>query len=105
MTNEELCDQLQTGNDVSTELILQNAPMLRSLAVTYARQYPGCFTDANDYMQEGMLALLRVAKSYSAGQGSVFLPYAKAAIRNAIIDVIRKVYPASSASLLCTPRC
>ena len=94
MTNEELCTLQQSGDsDAGTRLIEQNEGFLFTIANEYARRYPICLVDEDDFVQEGSMALLRAASSYSPERGCNFLTYAAVAIRNAITDVIRKAYP------------
>ncbi len=49
--------------------------------------------DADDFTQEGAIALLRAAETYSPGMNATFLTYARRIIHNAIRDVLRKALP------------
>ena len=91
MTNEELCLAYQAGNQQAAEqLYLANYPFIRSIALAYAGRYPGLWMDADDFTQEGAIALLRAAETYSPGTNATFLTYARRIIHNAIRDVLRK---------------
>lgn len=94
MTNEELCLAYQAGDRQAAEqLYLANYPFIRSIALAYARHYPGLWMDADDFTQEGAIALLRAAETYSPGTNATFLTYARRIIHNAIRDVLRKALP------------
>ena len=68
MTNEALFLAYQAGDRQAAEqLYLANYPFLRSVAMAYARRYPGLWMDVDDFTQEGAIALLRAAKTYSLG--------------------------------------
>lgn len=94
MTNEALCLAYQAGDRQAAEqLYLANYPFIRSIALAYARRYPGLWMDADDFTQEGAIALFRAAETYSPGTNATFLTYARRIIHNAIRDVLRKVLP------------
>lgn len=94
MTNEALCLAYQAGDRQAAEqLYLANYPFIRSIALAYARRYPGLWMDADDFTQEGAIALLRAAETYSTGTNATFLTYARRIIHNAIRDVLRKALP------------
>ena len=94
MTNEELCLVYQAGDRQAAEqLYLANYPFIRSIALAYAGRYPGLWMDADDFTQEGAIALLRAAETYSPGTNATFLTYARRIIHNAIRDVLRKALP------------
>ena len=94
MTNEALCLAYQAGNRQAAEqLYLANYSFIRSIALAYARHYPGLWMDADDFTQEGAIALLRAVATYSPGTNATFLTYARRIIHNAIRDVLRKALP------------
>ena len=94
MPNEELCLAYQAGNQQAAEqLYLANYPFIRSIALAYAGRYPGLWMDADDFTQEGAIALLRAAETYSHDTNATFLTYSRRIIHNAIRDVLRKVLP------------
>lgn len=93
-TNEVLCLAYQAGDRQAAEqLYLVNYPFIRSIALAYARRYSGLWMDADDFTQEGAIALLRAAETYSPGTNATFLTYARRIIHNAIRDVLRKALP------------
>lgn len=94
MTNEALCLAFQASDRQAAEqLYLANYPFIRSIALAYAGRYPGLWMDAADFTQEGAIALLRAAETYSLGTNATFLTYARRIIHNAIRDVLRKALP------------
>lgn len=105
MTNEELCLAYQAGNRQAAEqLYLANYPFIRSIALAYARHYPGLWMDADDFTQEGAIALLRAAETYSPGTNATFLTYARRIIHNAIRDVLRKALPRTEKEITHEPQ-
>ena len=100
MTNEELCLRYQAGDaGAAEELISRNMGLIRSIAIRYAHDYQNARMDADDYTQEGAVALLRAASQYDPSREVQFLSYAGRAVRNAIIDAIR----ADNPNLVLTP--
>ena len=100
MTNEELCLRYQAGDaGAAEELISRNMGLIRSIAIRYAHDYQNARMDADDYTQEGAVALLRAASQYDPSREVQFLTYAGRAVRNAIIDAIR----ADNPNLVLTP--
>ena len=66
---------------------------IRSIALRYAHDYQNARMDADDYTQEGAVALLRAASQYDPSREVQFLTYAGRAVRYAIIDAIRADNP------------
>ncbi|MBR2601176.1 MAG: sigma-70 family RNA polymerase sigma factor [Clostridia bacterium] len=100
MTNEELCLRYQAGDaGAAEELICRNMGFIRSIALRYAHDYQNARMDADDYTQEGAVALLRAASQYDPSREVQFLTYAGRAVRYAIIDAIR----ADNPNLVLTP--
>ena len=100
MTNDELCLRYQAGDTgAAEELISRNRGLIRSIAIRYAHDYQNARMDADDYTQEGAVALLRAASQYDPSREVQFLTYAGRAVRNAIIDAIR----ADNPNLVLTP--
>ena len=100
MTNHELCLRYQAGDaGAAEELISRNMGLIRSIAIRYAHDYQNARMDADDYTQEGAVALLRAASQYDPSREVQFLTYAGRAVRNAIIDAIR----ADNPNLVLTP--
>ena len=100
MTNEELCLHYQAGDaGAAEELICRNMGFIRSIALRYAHDYQNARMDADDYTQEGAVALLRAASQFDPSREAQFLTYAGRAVRYAIIDAIR----ADNPNLVLTP--
>ena len=100
MTNEELCLRYQAGDAYAAdELICNNIGFIRSIALQYAQDIRSARMNADDYTQEGAVALLRAAAQFDPSREVTFLTYARQAVRNAILDVIR----ADNPSLVLTP--
>ena len=100
MTNEELCLRYQAGDaGAAEELICGNMGFIRSIALRYAHDYQNARMDADDYTQEGAVALLRAAAQFNPSREVQFLTYAGQAVRYAIIDAIR----ADNPNLVLTP--
>lgn len=105
MTNEALCHAFQAGNRQAAEqLYLANYSFIRSIALAYAGRYPGLWMDADDFTQEGAIALLRAAETYLPGTNATFLTYARRIIHNAIRDVLRKALPHAEKETTHEPR-
>lgn len=100
MTNEELCLRYQAGDAYAAdELICNNIGFIRSIALQYAQDIRSARMDADDYTQEGAVALLQAADQFDPSRGVQFLTYAGRAVRYAIIDAIR----ADNPNLVLTP--
>ena len=105
MTNEALCLAFRAGDRQAAEqLYLANYSFIRSIALAYARHYPGLWMDADDFTQEGAIALLRAAETYSPGTNATFLTYARRIIHNAIRDVLRKALPRAEKEITHEPQ-
>ena len=105
MTNEALCLAYQAGDRQAAEqLYLANYSFIRSIALAYARQYSGLWIDADDFTQEGAIALLRAAETYSPGTNATFLTYARRIIHNEIRDVLRKALPRAEKEITHEPQ-
>ncbi len=97
MSNEQLCAFAQKGDvDAKDQLIKNNLPFVHKLAyeVWSAQQELNIMLniEADDLMQEGSIGLLRCIESYASSSGVQFLSYAASAIRNAMLDAIRRQY-------------
>ena len=105
MTNEALCLAYQAGDRQAAEqLYFANYRFIRSIALAYAQRYPGLWMDADDFTQEGVIALLRAAETYSPGTNATFLTYARRIIHNAIRDVLRKALPRAEKEITHEPQ-
>ena len=97
MNNEQLCALAQKGDAAAKQqLIENNLAFVRRIAyeVWSAQQELNASLniEADDLMQEGSIGLLRCIDSYDPSSGVQFLSYAAPAIRNAMLDAIRRQY-------------
>lgn len=93
-STEELCLRFQEGKQgLANELLADNMAFIRSYATKYHSIYKNIRLDADDYTQAASLAFLRACECFDFSRGTPFLAYAGQAIRNAIIDEIRREYP------------
>lgn len=95
MTNEQLCALAQNGDsDALNQLVENNLPFINKTAYSIwnlrsdMSRFWGLMPD--DLAQEGAMALVKCVEHFDPGQGTKFLTYAAPAIRNAMLDVIRK---------------
>lgn len=95
MTNEQLCALAQNGDsDALNQLVENNLPFINKTAYSIwnlrsdMSRFWGLMPD--DLAQEGAMALVKCAERFDPSQGTKFLTYAAPAIRNAMLDVIRK---------------
>ena len=73
MTNEELCDAIQAGQNVKESLEAlweQNRGLIRKTGAPYRGFY-----EPDDVMQEGFLALHKAAVTYDSSQGAAFVSW------------------------------
>ena len=95
MNNEQLCALAQAGDaDALNQLVENNLPFINSTAESLwnlrsdMSRFWGLMPD--DLAQEGSMALVKCVEHFNPGLGNKFLTYAAPAIRNAMLDVIRK---------------
>lgn len=95
MSNEQLCVLAQAGNENAlNQLVENNLPFINSTAYSIwnlrsdMSRFWGLMPD--DLAQEGSMALVKCVERFDLGLGNKFLTYAAPAIRNAMLDVIRK---------------
>lgn len=84
VTNSQICQAARGDETALAAVIARMLPSIRAEAVKAV--CPGL--EAEDAVQEGLIALLRAVQSYRAGQGP-FEPYARRCIANAIRDARR----------------
>jgi len=58
--------------------------------IIYRKYFSASGVNEQDLKQEGLLALLKAARTYQENQGAKFETYASTVIRNRMIDVVRK---------------
>lgn len=92
MTNEQLCKKIQQGDSSAFgELLDKNLNYVRGLALIMVNKFRALPLDAEDLVQEGLIALFKAAKEYDETKGCNFLTFADRVIDNAMLDYIRKV--------------
>ncbi len=84
VTNSQICQAARGDQTALATVIARMLPSIRAEAVKAV--CPGL--EAEDAVQEGLIALLRAVQSYRPGQGS-FEPYARRCIANAMRDARR----------------
>lgn len=99
MNNEQLCALAQKGDVAARQqLIENNLAFVRRIAyeVWSAQQELNVSLniEADDLLQEGAIGLLRCMDSYDPSSGVLFLSYTAPAIRNAMLDAIRRQHAA-----------
>ena len=93
-TLEVLCEQLQRGDSAAADhLIMQTSKFIWEQVNQFWKEYSLtngqlCFSK-DDLYQEGCIGLLKAAQQYNSALCIPFLPYAKQAIRNTMIDQLR----------------
>lgn len=97
MSNEQLCALAHQGNEAAKSHLLEsNLPFVRKLAYeVWSAQKElnlSLMIELDDLVQEGSIGLLRCLDSYDPASGVQFLSYAAPAMRNAMIDCIRRQY-------------
>ena len=95
MNNEQLCALAQSGNeDALNQLVESNLPFINKTAYSIwnlrsdMSRFWGLMPD--DLAQEGAVALVKCVEHFDPGLGNKFLTYAAPAVRNAMLDVIRR---------------
>lgn len=95
MNNERLCALAKSGNEAAlNQLVENNLPFINSTAYSIwnlrsdMSRFWGLMPD--DLAQEGAMALVKCVEHFDPNLGNKFLTYAAPAIRNAMLDVIRK---------------
>lgn len=99
MSNEQLCALARQDDEAAKSHLLEsNLPFVRKLAFeVWSAQKElnlSLMIERDDLVQEGLLGLLRCMDSYAPASGVQFLSYAAPAIRNAMLDAIRRQYAA-----------
>ena len=95
MTNEELCALAKNGDATAQDnLINNNIGFITEIANDIFSEY-GLNTSSfgislDDLIQEGRIGLWKCISKFDETSGANFLTYAKPAIRNAMLDFIRK---------------
>ena len=103
--NEQLCIAAQSGdNEVKKALIENNLRFTQKTAyeIWNAQKELNCALgiELDDLVQEGSLGLLSCVDSFQPDSGNRFLTYAAPAIRNSMLDYIRRQSPTLEAKNL-----
>ena len=105
MSNEQLCIAALDGNTEARNALVENN--LRFIKRTAYEMWSAqqelnaaLGLEINDLVQEGSLGLLDCIPGYNPDTGNKFLTYAAPAIRNAMVDYIRRWNPTFEAKNL-----
>lgn len=91
LTNEELCRLSKCGDSSAVEiLITNNIGFIKMIAKDIYSQFAG-FAEFDDLVEEGQIAIWKCITKFQDASGANFLTYAKSAVRNAMLDYIRKL--------------
>jgi len=97
LSNEGLCNRAQKGDVAARDLLVENN--LGFIRRTANRIYHrldlanrGLCIDQDDLAQEGSIGLLKAISSFQGNRGIKFLSYAAPAIRNTMMDLIRREF-------------
>lgn len=87
LTDEKLIELLKNGNqDAFSQLSLRYFPIIR----VKASKYKAVTVDFEDFIQEGLLALLFATKHYNKNSGATFSTYAGVCISNRFASIVRQ---------------
>lgn len=105
MSNEQLCIAALDGNaEARNALVENNLRFIKRTAYemwSAQRELNAALgIEINDLVQEGALSLLDCIPGYNPDTGNKFLTYAALAIRNAMVDYIRRWNPTFEAKNL-----
>lgn len=89
--NTEQVVLYQQNGDIAlrNEIVLKNMGLVRSCAMSMRNMYIK-FSEPDDVVNEGVIALMDAIESYDSTKGAKFETYATIKIKGAIIDYIRK---------------
>ncbi len=89
--NTEQVVLYQKNGDIAlrNDIVLKNMGLVRSCAMSMRNMYIK-FSEPDDVINEGVIALMDAIESYDAAKGAKFETYAAIKIKGAIIDYIRK---------------
>lgn len=86
LTDEELAKKVREGDPVSSAVLVKRfTPFVRSVA----KHYFGVSLDTDDIVQEGMIALLLAAYSYSDEKKASFKTYSAVCVSNRLNTVVK----------------
>lgn len=91
INNAEQIALYQQNGDIAlrNEIVLKNMGLVRSCAMAMRNMYIK-YGEADDVINEGVLALMDAIESFDPAKGAKFETYASLKIRGAVIDYIRR---------------
>ena len=90
MRNEELCALAQnSGGAVEEQLIEGNMPFVAAVAGKMYAQFKG-LVEFDELLQEGRIAVWRCIGKFDDEKEVAFLTYTGRAVRNAMVELVRK---------------
>ncbi len=91
INNTEQVVLYQQNGDISlrNDIVLKNMGLVRACAMSMRNMYIK-FSEPDDVINEGVIALMDAIESFDAAKGAKFETYATIKIKGAIIDYIRK---------------
>ncbi len=90
MSDEDLAELCKSDNSAFPYLAARFTRSVLSKAYSFALKYPA---DADDLLQDGMLALLKAAETYDRAKGASFATYADVCISNKMRNAAAKHIP------------
>ena len=90
MSDEDLAELCKTDNRAFPYLTARFTKLVLTKAYSFALKN---LTDADDYLQDGMLALLKAAETYDRTKGASFATYADVCVTNKMKNTAAKHIP------------
>lgn len=95
LTNEQLCRLATNGDNRAVEILVNNnIGFITEIAKAVVSEYDLSVNDPkitlDDLLQEGQIAVWKCIDKFDENLGITFLTYVKPAIKNSMIDFIRK---------------
>ena len=91
LTNEEVCRLAKSGDPYAVEILISNnIGFIKTIAKDIYSQFIG-FAEFDELVEEGQIAIWKCITKFQEESGANFLTYAKSAVRNAMLDYIRKL--------------
>ena len=86
-TDEALAARAQQGDrDAVSALVLRRSAMVAAIATRFA----GGFTEREDLIQEGLLAVVDAAHTFTPEKGALFRTYASVCVKNRLRSVAKQ---------------
>lgn len=91
LTNEELCHLAKNGDSSAAQILISNnIGFIKMIAKDIYPQYKG-YVEFDDLVEEGQIAIWKCITKFHETNGANFLTYAKYAVKNSMLDYIRKL--------------